>query len=73
MIHPYLIEQLHMQREAELEQRLARAWMTVGIKPDGHAEIVEIREHVAAALVALARRMDPGRPVARAGHPVHVL
>jgi hypothetical protein len=73
MLNPYLIEQLHQQREAELERQLARAWMTVAIKPNGYAEIAEMREQVAAALVALARRIAPDRPAAHAGHPAHVM
>jgi hypothetical protein len=73
MLNPYLIEQLHKQREAELEQRLARAWMVAEAMPASHSEIAEVREQVAAALVALARRIAPDRPAARAGHAAHVL
>ncbi len=73
MLNPYLIEQLHKQREAELERRLAQAWMVADVKPDGRSELSEVREQVAAALVALARRIAPDRPAPRAGRAAHVL
>lgn len=70
MLNPYLIEQLHLQREAELERRLTQARMLAQVTATSHAEV---REQIAAALVALARRIDPGRPAVRAGRPVHVI
>ena len=73
MLNPYLIEQLHKQREAELEQRLARAWMVADARPNAHSEVSEVREHVAAALVALASRIAPSQPAPRAGRAAHVL
>lgn len=73
MLNPYLIEQLHKQREAELERRLARSWMSAEAVPASHSEIAEIRARVAAALVALARRIAPSQPAPLAGRAAHVL
>ena len=76
MLNPYLIQQLHTQREAELEQRLTRAWMLADARSNGRAKVSgvsEVREHVAAALVALASRIAPSQPAARAGRAAHVL
>jgi hypothetical protein len=73
MLNPYLIEQLHKQREAELERRLAEARLSAQARPSGHAEIAEMRAQVAAALVALAHRIAPSQPAPRTGHAAHVL
>ena len=73
MLNPYLIEQLHKQREAELERRLAQAWMVAEAAPASHSEIAEMRAHVAAALVALARHIAPSQPAAPAGRAAPVL
>ncbi len=73
MLNPYLIHQLHLQREAELERRLTLARMSAGVTPAGRSEMSKVREQVAAALIALARRIDPGRPAVHAGRPAHVM